>query len=337
MRTIPAAEAWAIWLVFHSTLAVSVIYTDCRSCLTIAERGRSWATSANRTNARVWCAIYGAVDSEGALCRALTWIPAHTTQEQIGTLMNSDGLAVTSVEWLANFVVDLLAKRAANSHAVPPACLRAMSDAATAVAERAAVLGLITYASQNHKSHTTDAHGKECVTTVRDSTGKPAVRRQARKTEKDTVDKAPPPAKCCKAPSEPLTLVAQRNRVASALLSAADNFARGPPARRRDALPRIARRTTTPGPVPTKAHAAPATFPAPSTAPARPMPVDMRLHGDVYARRIAYRRSKEAAPPRMPQEEVEWKVRRTHTRSNQPVSDYCKYNHKLDHKVIPTE
>ena len=70
VRTIGEAEAWAVWLVLNSTATRRAIYTDCRANLTIASRGRQWATHAKRPYARVWNAIYAAVDDDEQLTRA---------------------------------------------------------------------------------------------------------------------------------------------------------------------------------------------------------------------------------------------------------------------------
>ena len=51
-------------MVLQATPARSCLYTDCKSNLAIVARGREWATSAKRANARTWAAIFMALDDD---------------------------------------------------------------------------------------------------------------------------------------------------------------------------------------------------------------------------------------------------------------------------------
>ena len=49
----------------------------------------------------------------------IDWMPAHSTKEQVGTVMRGDGKLMTEVDRRANEQADILAKRGASLHRVP--------------------------------------------------------------------------------------------------------------------------------------------------------------------------------------------------------------------------
>ena len=116
IKSIPAAEAWGLWLVLASTPARRRVFTDCRANLALLQAGRDKASSAKNKAARVWGAIFNALDDSGATNTDwLIWMPAHTSRHQIGVASRSDGQPLSSLDWLANMAVDELAKHAAST------------------------------------------------------------------------------------------------------------------------------------------------------------------------------------------------------------------------------
>jgi hypothetical protein len=117
VKTIAAAEAWAIYRVMASTPCRKRILTDCLSNFTLARQGQRAATAASNPTARIWNLIFAAADgyiAENDLC----WLPAHKARCQIGHALKSDGRPISALDWLGNMAVDELAKSAAKSQRV---------------------------------------------------------------------------------------------------------------------------------------------------------------------------------------------------------------------------
>ena len=96
-------------------------------------------------------------------------MPAHKSKGAIGSVTKSDGSTVTFVEWRANRLVDVLAKLAAAFDRVPPAALKQVRDASTAVEHSLAKLGAVTYARNHHKVAFVKPDGSQGWRTHRDS------------------------------------------------------------------------------------------------------------------------------------------------------------------------
>ena len=129
VKSIPAAEAWAISVVLQATPARRQLYTDCKSNLSIIARGREWATSAKRANARIWSSIFMALDDDAAAASSIKWLPAHKTRAQVGTALKSDSTPINIVDWMANMAADELAKSAAHSVRLPNDVIRKLDTA----------------------------------------------------------------------------------------------------------------------------------------------------------------------------------------------------------------
>ena len=116
IRSIPAAEAWGLWLVLSTTPARRRVFTDCRANLSLLVAGRDRTTSAKNKAARVWSDIFHALDEPQITDPSwLVWVPAHTSRQRIGEAFRSDGSKLSALDWLANMAVDELAKHAAHS------------------------------------------------------------------------------------------------------------------------------------------------------------------------------------------------------------------------------
>ena len=172
MKTIAAAEAWAIYKVFALTPDRRTVYTDCLSNVNIAYSGCKAATAANNATARIWRLIYCAVDGELAP-EQLLWMPAHKARGQIGKALKSDGTAITALDWLGNMAVDELAKSAAKASRSPEIARNRITQARINALGWRCRLGRVTHASQNFPVIRYDDRGEAVPSLRRDSDGKP--------------------------------------------------------------------------------------------------------------------------------------------------------------------
>ena len=115
VRTIPAAEAWALWVVLDNTNDRRAVITDCQGNVSTLRNGRTWATAAARKAARVWADIFYKIGQPGNT-DWLIWMPAHRTRKDVGVRRKSHGTDMAITDLRANALVDELAKHAA----VPP-------------------------------------------------------------------------------------------------------------------------------------------------------------------------------------------------------------------------
>ena len=172
VRTIPAAEAWALWVVLASTVHRGKIITDCMGNVHKMRNGKQWATAPNRVSARIWTDIFNALDGEEK-CDWLTWMPAHCTVAEAAKKRKSDGSAVTLTDLRANDAADALAKSAAMSHRAPERVRKTIARSRRTIKYGRALLGRVTYASQNHEVRTMNTDGEVVTSVIRDSQGKP--------------------------------------------------------------------------------------------------------------------------------------------------------------------
>ena len=172
IKSVPGAEAWALWLVLSTTTERKQIVTDCLGNLQKLRRGRAWATAPSRAGARVSNLIFhmlgGCEDHSW-----LVWMPSHCNKEQASQKNKSDGSVITLLDLRANDAADALAKSAAHSHRAPLHVRRRIAEAKAAYMYGRAILGTVTYASQNYQLRTTDDNGEPKTVVRRDSMGKP--------------------------------------------------------------------------------------------------------------------------------------------------------------------
>ena len=170
-----AAETWALYLTLQEVAVLPVIITDCLGLLRNAEAGVEAATNARMTNARTWRLICELLDGQLApLRRALIWMPAHTSADQCRHRQRSDLKFVTAVDWRANQLADVLAKKAALDDPRRRAAARYISNAESALLHHAVIVGLATHEANNHKVIQVGHGGTRKEVTLRDSTSLPA-------------------------------------------------------------------------------------------------------------------------------------------------------------------
>ena len=125
IRTIPGAEARALFMAARHALPGTAFRPDCLPNVTAYQRGRRWATAAARPLARVWNLIFTALDdADGAA--DVAWMPAHTSSADVGRARLSNGALLTQVDRMANAGADAHARTAAATHRVPESVRNAL-------------------------------------------------------------------------------------------------------------------------------------------------------------------------------------------------------------------
>ena len=147
VRTIPAAEGWALAMAVERVeIATAIFFTDCKAVRALARAGRRRATSARNINARVWCVLYTRTDN---MSPNVEWIPAHLGKERIGVARIGDGTLLTQEQWEMNALVDEHAKVAAGEGRKAKEEVEAYRRVMRKVAVAAAWIGKATYAANN--------------------------------------------------------------------------------------------------------------------------------------------------------------------------------------------
>ncbi len=148
VRSLPAAEAWAILMASTVAAPTAPYTTDSLECVKSLARGAAWATAPRRPNARLWGLICAAFDDDGGEGR-LTWMPSHRGSHDVGVRLRSDGLPITCSDVRFNGVAGTLAKKAARDIRVPKH-VRDAVDASHSVAHWVAKqVGWATVAANN--------------------------------------------------------------------------------------------------------------------------------------------------------------------------------------------
>jgi hypothetical protein len=171
-RTAAAAEAWALHVALMQSAFPPKLRTDCMSLLTTARGGAAQATEARRPLARIWKLISSSLDGciEAIAERGLlVWMPAHQPLSAIGSKALSNGKLLTGVDWRANRLVDALAKQAAATMQAPKRVRCMLQSGQIAVKHFAALLGIVTHASNNHVVEFQRPDGSMGSRTVRDA------------------------------------------------------------------------------------------------------------------------------------------------------------------------
>ena len=178
--TAAAAEAWALQTVISVCPFPPDMRTDCESLLKTASAGTQHATKASRPLARVWRLIADTMGTDVSTLMTtglLVWVPAHLSHSAVGEAKLSDGSRLTPVDWRANRLVDKLAKIAAGAHCEPQNVLDLVESLDAATAHAAALLGIVTHTSNNHRVTEVDELGNLISHIKRDSTDKPKNKR----------------------------------------------------------------------------------------------------------------------------------------------------------------
>jgi hypothetical protein len=140
--TIFGAELWALWMALIVAVPGSGIRTDCQSVQTGTLRGAAWASSPKQRYSRLWSSVLAALD-DSASDRVL-WMPAHTAEHHIGTLLLSSGQLLTAVDRYANGHADRLAKAAAGLERVPQLLRSRLQQSAGEIVDMGIWLGMVT-------------------------------------------------------------------------------------------------------------------------------------------------------------------------------------------------
>ena len=148
-----AAELWAIDFVLAMCPSPPRMKTDCMSILTAARGGSLNATSAARPLARLWRSIEDTLDGDSSQLLGegvLSWIPAHLSIRAVGERKLPDGSRLTMIDWRANRLVDILAKRGANEHCATSTAQKMLKSMTSLTRHLAAQLGRVA-TRQHHR------------------------------------------------------------------------------------------------------------------------------------------------------------------------------------------
>jgi hypothetical protein len=173
VRTIPAAEAWAILLALQLDVNPRAIWSDCLSCVKVVKAGAYSATSPQRQLARIFAALFTAADQleQDELARLLRWMPAHTTERTSRITQCSDGQLLTALSRRANALADLAAKSAARKYRVTKVVRDSVFCQTAAIVRGIASVGVATAAANAHEVRCVEAEtGTVTVQLRRDST-----------------------------------------------------------------------------------------------------------------------------------------------------------------------
>ena len=125
-------------------------------------QGLLWAQGAARRFSRLWTALHYDLD-EGDQAELVHWMPAHTSEQQVGELTCSNGTVLTDTMRCANAIVDRLAKQAADSVAMSPGARARLKERFAQAKELAIFVGQLTF----EDGHCDRGDGRPC----RDSVG----------------------------------------------------------------------------------------------------------------------------------------------------------------------
>ena len=110
VRTIPAAETWALAMATMVITGKARYFTDCKAVKLIASSGQARATAASQPNARLWAIISGHSDGD---TQRNEGIPSHLGGSSVGVGTIGDGTCFTYKQWKKNQLVVRRAKIAA--------------------------------------------------------------------------------------------------------------------------------------------------------------------------------------------------------------------------------
>ena len=155
------AEAWALLQAIAYSGGGSQFRTDSKPCVDSIVEGRVGACSAFRPLARVFNLVFDIMEHKGVEDSMVVWMPAHTSQANVGRLTLSNGDRLSPIDRHANDLADSHAKIAARAYAADPAVLEQVKQYQEDVAQALRWLGIATWAA---------THGREAgLVTARDS------------------------------------------------------------------------------------------------------------------------------------------------------------------------
>ena len=149
--TIYGAELWAVQMVVIRMLpGAARVITDCASVKIGCEQGQKWTTAPGRVYARVWAVVHATGD-DGDLSTPVVWMPAHTSQWQVGEAFKSDGTTLSDKDREANDLVDRFAKVAAAGRRVRERIRAAILKSASQVTDMAKWVAAVTMQANHYK------------------------------------------------------------------------------------------------------------------------------------------------------------------------------------------
>jgi len=145
---IPGAEAWAVFQAARRRAPNAPLRIDCEPCVTAIHRGLKWATAGRRKHARVNALLLTALDDTPN--DLVVWMPAHTTQKDIGVKKLGNGELLTGRDLATNGLADFHAKEMAGLVRVPKPTREQVLNYLGTVKEAARWVGEINYTA-NHR------------------------------------------------------------------------------------------------------------------------------------------------------------------------------------------
>lgn len=128
------AELWGLLMAVTSADPWAPMRVDCVSVKQGSQKGLAWAGAPDRTLAWAWAPLAAALDDDP---RRVVWMPAHCSQDSVGSRKLGNGEGLTKLDITGNALVDQLAKEAARADRLPWARrkrVRELGDIVTAVA-----------------------------------------------------------------------------------------------------------------------------------------------------------------------------------------------------------
>ena len=123
---IPGTEAWALYQAGLAAEPGSSFRADCRPCVDAIAEGEKLSCSAKRSLARVNRLMHHVMDDTSR--DKVVWMPAHTSEADVGNKRLSDGIALTATDRATNGKADKHAKAAAQKVRVPAELRRDYDD-----------------------------------------------------------------------------------------------------------------------------------------------------------------------------------------------------------------
>lgn len=199
------AEVWAFLVVLSICFSCPRIVTDCFNILNMLMAGRQNATDAMRPLARVWSAVYCALEADDCssfVNRDVIWMPAHCSVAALGIRIKSDGRPVSALDWRGNRLADYLARLAAQLVSIPNLAVLILEQFRRATEYCAASLGVVTHAANNHSISVIREDGKVVNSRCRDNNADHNPhRRKGKRLAAAAAQEVTPPSKQCKVDS----------------------------------------------------------------------------------------------------------------------------------------
>ena len=122
IRGIPGAEAWALLQAMSLAVPGTQYRSDCKPCVDLLRGPRDRAVRPGNSHARVMNLLFAANDDGSN--QDVVWVPAHTTELDVGRPRLGDGSLLTRTDREANDRADTLAKAQAAVHRPVPRHIR---------------------------------------------------------------------------------------------------------------------------------------------------------------------------------------------------------------------